>query len=193
MIFLRKFGKCFGIDVSDKALIFCKKNGLKTILQCDAEKISFKRQSFKIITCFDLLEHVDNIFNVLYELKRIVKDEGKIVITVPAMRLLWSQHDDALSHLRRFEKKELINIITECGFKIDKIGYFFFSSFFIVAPIRIIRKFFVKKTKIQSDTTTLPPYIINEFLKLLFSVEVKISALLTLPIGTTLYAVISKK
>lgn len=193
IMFLRKFGKCFGIDVSDKALTFCKKNGLKTILQCDAERISFKKQSFEVITCLDLLEHADNIFNVLNEFKRIIKDEGKIIITVPAIRLLWSQHDDALCHMRRFGKKEFIDIITESNFKIDKIGYFFFSSFFIVAPIRIIRRFFAKKTKIQSDTTTLPPYIINEFLKWLFSVEIKISSLLPLPIGTTLFAVISKK
>lgn len=192
MLFLGRFGKCFGFDVSNKALIFCKNNGIKKAIQCNAQKNSFKEETFNIITCLDLLEHVGDILGVLSELRRVVKDGGKIIITVPALKFLWSQHDEALCHLRRFNKKELIDLVTEANFKIDKLGYFFFSSFFIVAPIRIIRRLLMKKTRAKSDTTTLPPYILNEFLKWLFNIEIKISTFIRLPIGTTLYAVISK-
>jgi hypothetical protein len=67
-----------------------------------------------------------------------------------------------------------------------------FTSFFIVAPIRIMRRFFVAKGKIHSDTTTLPPKPINQLLKILFYFELRISDYIRFPFGTTLYAAASK-
>ena len=124
---------------------------------------------------------------------RVLKDDGKIIIMVPAFRFLWSQHDEALCHLRRYEKDSLSNDLAESGLKADKIGYFFFTSFFFVAPIRIMRRFFADNTKVHSDTTTLPPSVINAFLKILFNFEMKIQDNIKFPFGTSLYAIVSKK
>jgi hypothetical protein len=82
--------------------------------------------------------------------------------------------------------------LQDAGFRIEKMGYFFFVSFFIVAPIRIIRKFLSAESRSKSDTTTLPPRLLNEFLKILLSLEMKITDYFSLPLGTTLYAVVSK-
>ena len=190
---LSALGKAAGIDISKQAVEFCKKRGLNNVTQCPAEKIEYGNHTFSLITCLDVLEHVDNPHDVLLELKRVLKDSGRIIITVPAFRILWSQHDDALCHLRRYEKDSLIRDLNEAGLKIEKISYFFFTSFFVVALIRITRRFFSPKLKARSDTTTLPPKFLNEFLKFLFDLEITVSYNFRLPIGTTLYGIVSKE
>jgi dolichyl-phosphate beta-glucosyltransferase len=187
-------GEAFGIDVSDKAIEFCKQRGLRQVSQCPVESINFEDKAFDIITCIDVLEHVTNPIKALLEINRVLKDSGRAIITVPAFRIIWSQHDEALCHLRRYEKRSLLSDLSEAGLRIDKISYFFFTSFFVVAPIRIIRRLLIAKPKkTHSDTTTLPPKLINEFLKFLFNLEMKFSLKFSLPFGTTLYAVVSKE
>lgn len=187
-----QIGPAFGLDISEKAVEFCMKRGLKNVMLSSAEKIKHADRAFDIIVCLDLLEHVINPVETLLEIKRVLKNRGKIVITVPAFRILWSQHDEALCHLRRYEKESLLSDLQEAGLKVEKMGYFFFTSFFVVAPVRIMRRFFVSADKKQSDTTTLPPRVLNELLKVLFNIEMKIADRINLPLGTTIYAVVSK-
>jgi dolichyl-phosphate beta-glucosyltransferase len=188
-----KLGKSFGIDASERAVKFCGERGLKNVIQSAAEKINYADKTFDIITCLDVLEHVINPVEVLLEMKRVLKDDGTIIIMVPAFRILWSQHDEALCHLRRYESDSLSSDLQEAELKIKKAGHFFFIAFFAVAPIRIIRRFFVAKGKMYSDTTTLPPKFLNEFMKFLLKIEMRILDLVYLPFGTTLYAITSKQ
>ncbi|MBA3052345.1 MAG: glycosyltransferase [Candidatus Omnitrophota bacterium] len=187
-----RLGRTTGIDVSEQAVRFCRRRGLKNVILSPVEKIAYADRSFDVITCLDLLEHTLNPAEVMLELKRVLKDNGRIIITVPAFRFLWSQHDEALGHLRRYEKTSLSCDLHEAGLKIRKMGYFFFLSFFAVAPVRIMRKFLVPKQKFHSDTTTLPPEFLNFFLKFLFRVEIKTLNNFNFPLGTTLYAIVSK-
>ncbi len=188
-------GTIFGLDISSQALAFCAKRGLRDIVvRCPVEKTAFRDKVFDIVTCLEVLEHLQDPVEALRELRRVLKDTGKIIIAVPAFRTLWSQHDEALCHLRRYRADSLLSDAEEAGLKVEKTGYFFFTSFFIVAPIRILRKFLeTKKRRAHSDTTTVPPKLLNEFLKILFAVEAKVSLRFGLPIGTTLYAVVSKR
>jgi SAM-dependent methyltransferase len=187
---LGNIGKAVGVDVSEKAVDFCRRRGLSNVSQCPAENIAHPDKSFDLVVCMEVLEHVVNPVQVLGELKRVLKDDGKLILSVPAFKLLWSQHDEALCHLRRYEKKTIAADLLEAGFRIEKIGYLFFVSFFVVAPIRILRR--LRKPDFKCDTTTLPPRFLNEALKLLFDAEIRISTRFGLPLGTTLYAVVSK-
>lgn len=190
---LSKLGDAFGLDISNQAIQFCRKRNLKKLVRGLLEQIGFKTGTFDLIICLDVLEHTVDPLRTLGELKRTLRDDGKMIITVPAFRFLWSQHDEALSHLRRYTKEQLQLELQEAGMRIEKTGYFFFASFFVVAPVRILRKFLPKEFVSKSDTTTLPPRLLNEFLIKLFSLEIKSIDNFALPFGTTLYAVVSKK
>ncbi len=188
-----KFGNAFGIDISEQALTFCRRRSLRKLVRGSLEQMGFRAKTFDLITCLDVLEHTVDPLRTLTELRRVLKDDGKMIITVPAFRFLWSQHDEALSHLRRYNRSDLQLELQEAGIKAEKTGYFFFASFFVVAPIRIVRKFASRTFVSQSDTTTLPPPLLNRFLISLFRLEIKIMDKFDLPFGTTLYAVVSKK
>jgi SAM-dependent methyltransferase len=186
-------GNIFGIDVSSQGVSFCASRGLKNIAQCTANKIPFKDKTFDMVIYLDVLQYLPEPTEALFESRRILKDNGKIIITVPAFRILWSQHDETFSYLRRYEKHSLLEEIEEAGLKVERMNYLFFASFLVVAPIRIIREFLLpRKEKVQSDTITLPPEPVNRFLKFLFNIETKVSMHFRLPFGTTLYAIVSK-
>lgn len=193
LLAFNELGKTFGVDISGQAIEFCKKRGLKNVIQCPAEKMAYGDKTHDVITCLDLLEHVPNPVEALTEMKRVLKDNGRIIIMVPCFKILWSQHDEALCHLRRYDKSSLSRDAYEAGLKIEKDNYFFFTSFFVVTPIRIMRRFFAPARKPCSDTTTLPPKFLNEFLKFLFKIELKLSDVFKFPFGTTLYAILSKQ
>jgi dolichyl-phosphate beta-glucosyltransferase len=186
-----KLGKVAGVDISESAVEFCKRRGITDISRAPADSLPFGDGSFDIITCLDVLEHVPDPVKALIELKRVLKDNGRMIITVPAFKLLWSQHDEALCHLRRYDKKSLIDDLGEAGLKAERTSYFFLTSFFAVAAIRILRKFLYAK-HLKSDTTTLPPKFLNSVLNALFRIEAKAAVRHGLPFGSSLFAVVTK-
>lgn len=188
-----EFGKTFGIDLYEKSINFCRKRGLKNIIQSQAEQMGYKDNTFDIITCLDILEHTLDPLKVLLEIKRVLKDTGKIIITVPAFNFLWSQHDVMYCHLRRYKRRAFIHNLQKAGFKIEKINYFFFTSFLIAAPSIMAQKLLRSKIFYPKAIYKLPHKLLNEFLYFLFKIEIKISDIFRLPFGTTLYAVVSKE
>ena len=119
LLFLKKFCPCYGCDIVRQALEFCRNNGLNNLVRCDLENTGFRDERFDVITSLDVLEHIEDPEKVLAEFKRILKKNGKVIITVPAFKFLWSQHDEALSHLRRYEKEDLIELVNDAGFRVE--------------------------------------------------------------------------
>lgn len=189
-----RLGNAVGIEVSEKAVAFCKGRGLSRLIQASAEQLPFLSKTFEVVTCLEVLEHVEDPVAVLQELKRVLKDDGKLILSLPAFKLLWSRHDEALCHFRRYDKNLLLIELEEAGLKVEKTGYLFCIPSFVVAPIRIARRFFIwnQAKGPVSDTTTLPPWPINGAMRLLCSMELWLSLKLGLPFGTTIYAVASR-
>jgi ubiquinone/menaquinone biosynthesis C-methylase UbiE len=69
-----------------------------------------KTNSFGVVIATEVLEHIKEEISFLYKIKQIVKDDGIVIISVPAHKRLFSVHDTAVGHLRRYEKKDLIKI-----------------------------------------------------------------------------------
>ena len=72
-----------GIDVSPELLeIARQRNPMAELLNQDMENLSFDDKSFDIITGFNSLQYAEDITNLLKEIKRVLKDDGKLVIGV---------------------------------------------------------------------------------------------------------------
>src|ERR1044072_3458265 len=80
---LSQFGEAEGVDVSDDALEFCRQKGLK-VQKGLAEKMPFADRSFDIVTALDVVEHLDDDIAGLKEMNRVMTDEGRALIFVPA-------------------------------------------------------------------------------------------------------------
>ena len=193
MQFLKDQGFYVGCDVSLDALEFCRHNGHQTLVQCDLEQMAFADKSFGMILSLDVLEHTRNDREVLEQIRRLLKDEGQLVLTVPAFRFLFSPHDESLSHFRRYNKKDLLKLLSDTGFSVQHSGYLFCAPFIPVALIRIFRKIMVKTADPTCDTFHLPPKGVNRWMIRILEAECGLLGRVPMPFGTSLYAVAVKQ
>ncbi|HMP50011.1 MAG TPA: methyltransferase domain-containing protein, partial [Candidatus Melainabacteria bacterium] len=88
------------------------------LFQMDARHIPF-RDEFDLIGAFDVLEHIEEDEEVLVQLRKAVKENGGgLILTVPQHRFLWSKLDEYSCHFRRYEKEQLIELVTGAGFEV---------------------------------------------------------------------------
>lgn len=131
-------------------------------------QLNLENQSFDLICLFDVLEHVEDDLLALREIKKFLKPNGKIILTVPAFQFLWSSHDKNLHHFRRYNFNNLKKLITNSNLRATRIGYFNCLLFPIAFVMRLIEKIFPAKK--SSSTNNCDP-ITNKILTKIFASE----------------------
>ncbi|RYD03376.1 hypothetical protein N752_20180 [Desulforamulus aquiferis] len=122
---MSKYGSVLGIDISDEMVEHCQKVGLPASCHSIME-LPFKNDTFDIILCLDVLEHLPDEIKALEELKRVVRPGGVIAISVPAFSWLWGKHDDLNEHFRRYNYGMLEKVVQKVGLSIERTTYFNF-------------------------------------------------------------------
>lgn len=183
-ILLSKFGKAFGVDSSAVALNLARSRGIANLTISKAEKLNFVDETFDVITAMDVLEHTDDDRVVLAEMQRVTKAGGTVVITVPAYGFLWSEHDEALHHRRRYTAHELRNKLTNAGFVVDRSTYFISLLFFPIFFMRIAQNL-TKKSLVAKTSHVILPKWLNSMLIALLDLERFYLRWSNLPFGVT--------
>lgn len=127
---------CVG-EMHGRGLEYARHYGIKELFQFDILKITFDDE-FDFVCLFDLLEHVENENIVLGNVFRMLhKQNGKVIITVPAHQWLWSLYDRVAHHKRRYTKHALREKLERNGFDVMEEKYFFM----FITPLLLIRRF----------------------------------------------------
>lgn len=154
------------------------------ILNIDIFDNNFDNNSFDIITFLDVMEHIEDENKFLQEVKRLIKPNGTIIITVPACKWLFSKLDVACHHYRRYSSKTLREVLEYNGFEIKKLSYMNFFLFPIFAAVRIKEKIFDVKN-FSYGTSRLA----NTILYHVFGSEKALLKKVNLPFGSSLLAI----
>ncbi|MDI6741403.1 MAG: class I SAM-dependent methyltransferase [Smithella sp.] len=129
---------CVG-ELHRNGLAYAQRYGSKELYQFDIRKVTFEDE-FDFVCLFDLLEHIDEENVVLQNIRRMLhKKSGKIFLTVPAHKWLWSLYDNVTHHKRRYTKEDLKKTLEANGFEIIDMKYFFMSITPLLLMRRIIR------------------------------------------------------
>ena len=148
----------------------------------------FERDSYDIVALLDVLEHVpDDVASLKAILKRL-KPGGALVLTVPANPWMWSAHDVAHHHFRRYSKAELNRVVREAGFEVQLLSFFNTLLFPLVAAARVIGKV----TRKESADDRLPGAAVNAALQKIFGLEARIVGRAPMPFGVSLVAVLRR-
>ena len=102
-----------------------------------ADALPFRSGAFDLVGSFDVLEHIADDQAGLIEQRRIVGDDGTVVCAVPADPRLWSGHDVAAGHFRRYDMDTLAELASRCGLDVERSTYFFA---FLWLPAWLTRK-----------------------------------------------------
>ena len=123
--------KCFGIDVYKQGVAYGNTLYSKLNLQtASAEKIPFPANTFDLVICTEVLEHVDNPSLVLKEIKRVLVKNGEAIIELDSgnwlfsfVWFLWTKKNGHVwnhAHLHSFTVTKLEKMILASGFAILK-------------------------------------------------------------------------
>ena len=192
--YLKKYGFVIGSDVSMTALEFCRKRGETHLVLSNSLRLPFQNNSLDVITAFGVIEHLDDDTTMLKELYRVCKPEGRLFILTSAFQFLWSYHDDANEHKRRYTRGGLSDRVGQSGFRIEKICYVNTFLFPVILLIRLIQKIFYnnrKLDKVKRDIIT-PPFGINKLLTYILQLEARLIRRRDLPFGVSLICVAQK-
>lgn len=192
---LGEFGSVTGLDISEEALKFAKTHGIfKNLVRGNAERLPFADGSFDLVSALDVLEHIPDDQRAIQEMFRVLKKGGFALVTVPAHQWLWSRHDEALHHLRRYTTDELRRKLCEAGFRIVERSHFVVPAIFFLCfkkMTRYLQKIQGAKEMIDTYDIILPSWL-NRILIWWLCAEKIIMRFIPIPAGSSL-VIISQK
>lgn len=106
-----------GLEYSPAAATLAASRGLP-IVRGDARVLPFRDESFDLVQSTDMWEHIDDDRAVASETARVLRRGGRLLVAVPCSMKLWSGHDVALGHVRRYEKDELVALVRGAGLEV---------------------------------------------------------------------------
>lgn len=186
---LSTYGTLYAMELDDYARELANTRGA-----CLVEKGSMPDnipflETFDLICMLDVLEHIEDDVKALREIGNKLNPSGKLLLTVPAFEFLWSAHDVALAHKRRYGKKQLIELLGTAGFKTVYSTYFNSFLFPVIAATRFFNH--VMGTKDGTDVK-MPSCAVNALLTKMLSSEKLFMPGMSLPVGVSLLFVAEK-
>ncbi len=182
-----------GFDFSDEAISFCNLKGIKNVFRQDINNWT-SDEKFDIITSIDVICSIGigNYEQIIKNFFDGLKNDGILILNLPAFESLRRNHDKAVFVGKRFKRNELEKSLIDAGFQIKFISYRLPFLFFVIWFEKIFQKI-TKNDKAESDLKYLPKFIntiflfFNRFENFIFKLGIpKI-------IGSSVFAVAVKK
>ena len=73
----------YGVDISKKGVTLARSFGVKAKVADLSKKIPFASNSFDLIICTEMIEHVADPDTLLKEIRRVLKPDGTLLLTTP--------------------------------------------------------------------------------------------------------------
>jgi ubiquinone/menaquinone biosynthesis C-methylase UbiE len=159
MTTLQEMGAPLGADSAHQALAFCRQRGVGPLLRSDAQSLALAHESVDAVVALDLFEHLAEDVAAMRECWRVCRPGGVLVLTVPAYRFLWSEHDEALHHLRRYRLREVREKLTAAGFRDTQLSYAIVAALLPVAAFRLLQRLFKRAEGPKTSLIELPAFL----------------------------------
>lgn len=128
----------FGVDIYDKAIEYARKTYPHIKFKiAPAEKLPFNDSTFDLILFYETIEHVENPQQCLKEIRRVLKKNGSLILTMDSgswlFRIVWFFWENTRghiwkgAHLHPFRYQELERLIKKAKFRIKNRIFSFFG------------------------------------------------------------------
>jgi len=186
---LSGFGHVDGLELDDEAAALSEKRLGRVIIRSPLPELDGVSNDYDLIGAFDVIEHIDDDHAALAAIATRLKPGGKFMMTVPAHPWMWTAHDVANHHKRRYSKRSLRALVEGSPLRLDKIGYF--NS--LLFPLAIVERAASKLRGKDDGNVSLPPRPLNNLFEAVFASERYLVGRLPLPPGLSLFAVASAR
>lgn len=189
---LQQYGAAIGVDISDQAIDFCRARGIKRAFIASLNELSFPNDFFDLAISFEVICNIADDQTTFAEIARVLKPGGRLIVQVPAYQWLWSMHDVAVGHQRRYSARDLRVKLARAGMTIERLTHANALMFPAIAAERLLRRVFGEGKTIRSDLAPLPR-VVNAILSALYAAEMRFVARTDVPFGVSLLALARKQ
>lgn len=134
-----RFGEVWGVE-PDERLAASTPKWSHRVTRASLADFRAPGETFDLILLLDVLEHIEDDAGALDRLTELLAPGGLLLVTVPALMLLWSAHDEANAHFRRYRKSALVARLRQAGLEPVDARYFFTWS----CGLLLLRRFFAR-------------------------------------------------
>lgn len=182
-----------GVDESSHALelVGARETGAN-LVRANVHELPFPESSFDFVLSIDVITAatVDAALAV-HEIHRVLRPDGHLILNVAAFDFLKGAHDSAVDVNRRYTQRQIQALLEGAGFAVERASYW---NATFAPPIALLRWLSRRREHIdrpRSDFRPLPPFL-NQILKRVAALELNASRHVSLPFGTSLFAVARK-
>ena len=183
------FGHVDGLELDDEAAALSEKRLGRKVMRSPLPALDEVPGDYDLVGAVDVIEHIDDDHAALAAIATKLKSGGKFIMTVPAHPWMWTAHDVANHHKRRYSKRALQTLIDASPMRLDRVGYF--NS--LLFPVAIAQRTVSKLRGKDDGDVSLPPAPLNSALEAVFAAERYLVGRLPLPPGLSLFAVASAR
>ena len=183
---LSRFGMVDAVEPDAAARRLAMRASGPTVLEgALPDNIPTAFDQYDLIALLDVLEHVENDTAALHAVAARLVPGGHVLLTVPAYPCLWSAHDVAHHHQRRYTRATLLEAITSAGLEVETLGFFNMILFPPAAALRLLQRAMPGTSNVRE----MPPEWLNRVLYQIFACERHLVLRLPLPFGLSLFAI----
>lgn len=113
--------RSIALEYSAEGAEVASERGLVT-LRADGTRLPFDDECLDAVVAFDVLEHIPDDDAAVAEIRRVLRPGGYALVAVPVDMRLWSEHDVAVGHVRRYTRASIREVLGQGGFEIERLS-----------------------------------------------------------------------
>jgi len=112
---------------------------------------------FDLLMSFEVIEHLEDDVGAMREWREYLKPGGKMILSTPAHARRWNPADEWAGHVRRYERKQLVEAVEQAGFEVEQVECYGFPLGNVMERLNApgYRKRLAQKKDIAGDAAAL--------------------------------------
>jgi SAM-dependent methyltransferase len=119
-VLLRRGWRAAALEYGQEGAAVCAERGI-AVLRGDATALPVAPGSLDLVVAFDVLEHLDDDVAAVAGIVTALRPGGTALVAVPCDPRLWSAHDVAVGHVRRYTRGELADLLLAGGLVLEDL------------------------------------------------------------------------
>ena len=184
---LAQFGNVEGVE-PDAHLISADGPHVSKIRVIPFDKDFHSERKYGLLVMLDVLEHLEKPDEALECAHSLLTEDGALLLTVPAFKSLWTNHDVINHHKLRYRRGTLYPRLKKAGFKVMESHYWYQWT----VPAKFVLGVVQKVRPSEPKLPNIPPTWLNKILYGITRLEQQTIGAMRIPLGSTLMAYCTK-
>ncbi len=188
------------VDLSPRALAYTRERlrdgeHISALIGGDAQQLPLADGSVDLVWLFNVIEHLPQDATAMDEVRRVLRPGGWAVVATSASMLLWSDHDVANHHQRRYSAEALRRLIEGAGLRVQRLTHAnaaLFAPTAVVAAAHRLRAKVWKRPPYRRNVIEVRPAV-DRVLRGCLEAEARWLRAANLPLGVSLFALVHKQ